>query len=210
MTTSDPTQNSTTSRDATFSPTQPHGLHIGHRSCLKAGGYLCTDVDQLMPAQDERRAGPVVNARNDQLAAAWAMELANDSTSEGTPIDSGREDICPQDRFTVMPQVGGWPEGRRDHAASIGGDRRPRSSSTPGCARPRRSPKPPGLSTSSKPSSSGPATPRTSAERRAGALRRGTPPGVAPAADAKPWLLPERDGGRAPGRPGGTTPSARH
>jgi len=49
-----------------------------------------------------------VNARNDYVAPAFDMELANNSTVDGTLLYSGSDDHCPQDRFTVMPQIADW------------------------------------------------------------------------------------------------------
>jgi hypothetical protein len=36
------------------------------------------------------------------------LDLATNSTTDGTLIYSGSDDHCPQDRFTVMPQIADW------------------------------------------------------------------------------------------------------
>lgn len=59
-----------------------------------------------------------VNARNDYVAPEFDMELANNSTVDGTLIYSGTDDHCPQDRFTVMPQIADWLEQRLSPGAN--------------------------------------------------------------------------------------------
>jgi len=59
-----------------------------------------------------------VNARNDYVAPEFDMELANNSTIDGTLIYSGTDDHCPQDRFTVMPQIADWLEQRLSPGAN--------------------------------------------------------------------------------------------
>ena len=51
-----------------------------------------------------------VNARDDYVAPEFDMDLANNSTTNGTLIYSGENDHCPQDRFTVMPKIADWLE----------------------------------------------------------------------------------------------------
>ncbi len=51
-----------------------------------------------------------VNARDDYVAPEFDMELANNSTTDGRIIWNGEGDHCPQDRFTVMPQIADWLE----------------------------------------------------------------------------------------------------
>lgn len=46
-----------------------------------------------------------INAREDYVAPKFDMDLINASTENGRIIYSGADDHCPQDRFTVMPQV---------------------------------------------------------------------------------------------------------
>lgn len=53
-----------------------------------------------------------VNARDDYVAPTFDMDLANSSTTDGTLIYSGENDHCPQDRYTVMPQIADWVQDR--------------------------------------------------------------------------------------------------
>ena len=46
-----------------------------------------------------------VNAKNDPVAPQYDMELIDSASINSTLIYSGKDDHCPQDRFTVMPQV---------------------------------------------------------------------------------------------------------
>ena len=72
-------------------------------------GFSLIDQGVIIPGETVTDV-PIlsVNARNDYVAPAFDMELANNSTTDGTIIYSGTDDHCPQDRFTVMPQIADW------------------------------------------------------------------------------------------------------
>ncbi|MEQ8402001.1 MAG: alpha/beta hydrolase [Roseitalea porphyridii] len=76
-------------------------------------GFSLIDQGVIVPGETVTEV-PIlsVNARNDYVAPAFDMELANNSTVDGTLIYSGTDDQCPQDRFAVMPQVADWLEQR--------------------------------------------------------------------------------------------------
>lgn len=46
--------------------------------------------------------------RGDSVAPEADMDLATASTTDGTLIYSGKNDHCPQVRFTVMPIITQW------------------------------------------------------------------------------------------------------
>ena len=76
-------------------------------------GFSLIDQGVIVPGETKTDV-PIlsVNARNDYVAPEFDMELANNSTTDGTIIYSGADDHCPQDRFTVMPQIADWLEQR--------------------------------------------------------------------------------------------------
>ena len=68
--------------------------------------FLLIDQGVIVPSETMTDV-PIlsVNSRNDYVASAFDMQLANNSTLDGTLIYSGSGDHCPQDRFTIMPQL---------------------------------------------------------------------------------------------------------
>ena len=80
---------------------------------LRERGFSLIDQGVIVPGETVTEV-PIlsVNARNDYVAPEFDMELANNSTRDGTIIYSGSDDHCPQDRFTVMPQIADWLEAK--------------------------------------------------------------------------------------------------
>ena len=74
-------------------------------------GFSLIDQGVILPGKTITKV-PIltVNARNDYVAPEFDMELANNSTTDGTLIYSGSDDHCPQDRFLVMPKIADWLE----------------------------------------------------------------------------------------------------
>lgn len=72
-------------------------------------GFSLIDQGVIVPGQTMTEV-PIlsVNAKDDYVAPEFDMDLANTSTTDGTLIYSGSDDHCPQDRFTVMPQIADW------------------------------------------------------------------------------------------------------
>jgi esterase FrsA len=90
--------------DRTKLPSQDIEGFIAHMR-----GFSLIDQGVIVPGQTKTEV-PIlsVNAEDDYIAPAFDMDLANNSTTDGTLIYSGSDDHCPQDRFTVMPQIADW------------------------------------------------------------------------------------------------------
>lgn len=72
-------------------------------------GFSLVEQGVLVPTHTKTDT-PIlsVNARGDYVAPEEDMELAKSSSVDGALIYSGADDHCPQDRYSVMPQIVDW------------------------------------------------------------------------------------------------------